>query len=167
MNGKPKFPTSYIKNRVLQQTQGFGQRPDPRRDPRRNPRLEQTLFPQPPHKATSSHNESAPNLKTSIFDVENTEEVLSDWSSTLSFSSDNESGPSNKRSQSNGNLLLSELSDDDDKVLSFTAFNKRQKDDVPIISKNEKDSPIQFDLKKDERKKSDTLNGTSKTTAYF
>lgn len=157
MNGRPKHSISFIKNRLLQHTQGFGQR--------RDPRLKQTLFLQPPQKATTSNlNQTAPNLKSSIFDVENSEDVLSDSSSSLSFSSANGSGP-NRCSQPNANFSLSDVSDDD--VLSFNAFNKRRLADSSTDSGNEKVSPIKKNVKKIEENEGHTLNGTSKWINNF
>lgn len=155
MNGWPKYPISFIKNQLLQRTQGQ----------QRDPRLKQTLFPQPPRKATTSNlNQTAPNLKSSIFDVENSEDVLSDSSSSLSFSSANGSGP-NRCSQPNDNFSLSDVSDDD--VLSFNAFNKRRLTDSSTDSGNEKVSPIKKNVKKIEENEGHTLNGTSKWIEYF
>lgn len=162
LNGKPKLSTSLIKDRVLQQTQRLAQR---RVDPRIRAQLERsTLFPEPPQKAqcsSKSHNQSVPNLKTSIFDVENSEDALSDSSSSLSFSSANESGTSNKRLYQSSSRF-DDFSDDDD--LSFNTFNsKRAKTD----SENQKVPPLKIDLKNVNERKSDTINGTSKYTTHF
>lgn len=165
LNGQPKLSTSLIRQRVLQQTQRVGMAAQRRVDPR----LERSLFTNAPRKVPSSsklHNQSVPGLKTSIFDVENAEDVSSDSSSSLSFSSSaNESGPSKKRTRQNNNLF-DDLSDDDDD-LSFSTFNKRRLTDDRTNSKKKNVSPIKNDLKNVLGNKSDTIHGNSKIIEYF
>lgn len=173
MSGKPKLSSSFIKDRVLQQTQRVAQR--------RDPRLERSsLFPQPPRQTPSTskqHNQTVPNLKTSIFDAENShaEDGLSDSSSTLSFSSDDASKSSNKPTHENGNLF-DESSDDE--ILPFNTFSDRStrasarvdlKDkriSPPKMdrndTKNKKVLPPKVDWKNIKGNKIDTINGRSK-----
>lgn len=175
MQGMPKRPTSFIRDRVLNSAQRMAVKPDPSKDPRRraqrDPRLsakhEQSLFIQPPRKVQSpsqSHNQSVPNLKTSIFDAPDGEDESSDSSSSssLSFSSCTENESTNKPSQPNGSTFLTDVSDDDED-LSFQAFKRRRT--APSMAVNKKISPIQNGMKNTRatRSRSSLFNGTSKT----
>lgn len=138
--GLPKLSSSYIQQKLFQQTQrvGAAQR-------RVDPRLERSLFVQAPKQtaaSSSSHNQSVPNLKTSIFDVDDANGALSDSSSSLSFSSDSENVTTNKRKHQSDNDLS-----DDDGDLSFSAFTNRRQTRAQTSSSNKKA----------------TSNGTSKT----